>query len=1097
MSVTASDIKVQDLADEFAKSVHRIARNSDNEEELRINMQAAINDLAADLEMEPDPENERTVFSGRPDAVYGDLVIEYKDPNHSGDWANEAFNGRNVNDNGLADYMYDLAVQQSYDEAEVEAVLDRMIGVGTNGFEIFFCRYKPDVSVSSDESSSTTADSELTRDQAIEGVEILEKHSINDGSRAFLTYLRSLSRKRLTSTKLAESFGPDGDIARETVEELYSTLIDANETNPRVSTLYDEWNRVFGVVYGEDLDQVRDDRELFGSIYGLRNPEVRPLLFSVHTYYAILMKMLVTELLATSRNTPIEEAGLHEPDNDALKTKLDAMEKGTQFELSGLEDFFEEGFFSWYLDTWNEDTASQVRSIADELLRFEPATSTIKPEAVRDILKDLYQELVPEVVRHDLGEYLTPDWLAEYIVEQVEYRGEGGILDPACGSGTFLVEAIRLVRENSNNEGEELLDEILEQVVGFDLNPVSVISSRTNYLLSLGDLAFETSSVRIPIYQCDSILTPSKYVDFSGGQGYAVNTQEGTFRIPELSDQSETEELLDLVQEYIEMGATSDEFIEVAGDQFEISGYAEDTTRELYEDIHRLESQNRDGVWTELLRNRIAPEFVDDFKHVVGNPPYVNWENLSQGYRDITEDLWSQYDLFESSGYNANITRDDIAVLMTYVAMDEYLAEDGQLSFVLPQSLLKSHRGGHGFRRFAISKPQSQIPVSVQAVDDLSLFNPFDASNNTAVITVKKNQETRYPVPYRIWQPNSTVYGTDSLEAVLEKIDTRNVVGEPVQENDIQSEWLTLKPEAITAVRKFSGSSDYTARVGAFTSGGDGAYHAELVEDRGDIELIKNLPHEGRQPAILDRGEIKHEFEKELIYPTVKGRHISRWDRSGALHLLLPHLNERGPHNAIPESDMRTSYPKAYQYFKEWDDILENTRERNSKFYDSDIDPFYLLDNVGEYTFKPYKAAWREISGGVQSVVLEPTDEGLGTAKPIANTHKVMFIPFSNRDAAYFACAIMNSSFTQLIIKGYTEALTGLSPHILETVDVPTYMGENDVHDEIVRLSKEAHETSDEARIREIEAEIDELVAQIYEVTDDELNQVQEALEEL
>jgi type I restriction-modification system DNA methylase subunit len=51
-------------------------------------------------------------------------------------------------------------------------------------------------------------------------------------------------------------------------------------------------------------------------------------------------------------------------------------------------------------------------------------------------------------VRHHLGEYYTPDWLAEQTLDRAGYAGdpEIRILDPSCGSGTFLVLAIARIR---------------------------------------------------------------------------------------------------------------------------------------------------------------------------------------------------------------------------------------------------------------------------------------------------------------------------------------------------------------------------------------------------------------------------------------------------------------------------------------------------------------------------------------------------------------------------------------------------------------------------------------------------------------------------
>lgn len=65
-------------------------------------------------------------------------------------------------------------------------------------------------------------------------------------------------------------------------------------------------------------------------------------------------------------------------------------------------------------------------------------------------------------------------------------------LDPACGSGTFLCNAIHMVREELENKGESLdriLDFIVNNIVGVDINPLVAIIARANYLIALGNLA--------------------------------------------------------------------------------------------------------------------------------------------------------------------------------------------------------------------------------------------------------------------------------------------------------------------------------------------------------------------------------------------------------------------------------------------------------------------------------------------------------------------------------------------------------------------------------------------------------------------------------
>ena len=109
------------------------------------------------------------------------------------------------------------------------------------------------------------------------------------------------------------------------------------------------------------------------------------------------------------------------------------------------------------------------------------------------MLKRLYQYLVPKRIRHDLGEYYTPDWLAELVISEIGYDGNLNkrFLDPTCGSGTFLVLAIKRARQYALDhfvDETETLEGILKNIVGFDLNPLAVLSARTNYLIALGKL---------------------------------------------------------------------------------------------------------------------------------------------------------------------------------------------------------------------------------------------------------------------------------------------------------------------------------------------------------------------------------------------------------------------------------------------------------------------------------------------------------------------------------------------------------------------------------------------------------------------------------
>jgi SAM-dependent methyltransferase len=158
-------------------------------------------------------------------------------------------------------------------------------------------------------------------------------------------------------------------------------------------------------------------------------------------------------------------------------------------------------------------------------------------------------------VRHDLGEYFTPDWLAELVLKEVEYDGdlEKRVLDPACGSGTFLVLAIKDVKnyaeEHFVTDKRELLRKIVGDVVGIDLNPLAVLASRANYIIALGDLIryIPKGGVEIPVYLADSILV-SRGISLYGQPEFVRETSVGKFWVrEELINKELWEPLLDRV----------------------------------------------------------------------------------------------------------------------------------------------------------------------------------------------------------------------------------------------------------------------------------------------------------------------------------------------------------------------------------------------------------------------------------------------------------------------------------------------------------------------------------------------------------------------
>lgn len=128
-----------------------------------------------------------------------------------------------------------------------------------------------------------------------------------------------------------------------------------------------------------------------------------------------------------------------------------------------------------------------------------------------DVLKGLYESLVDPEQRHDLGEYYTPNWLAASMCERaIERPLDQRVLDPACGSGTFLFHAVRRLMDGAEAAGLTILEALTRacgQVFGVDVHPVAVQFARVTFLLALGvaRLRRRPARLNIPVYLGDSL----------------------------------------------------------------------------------------------------------------------------------------------------------------------------------------------------------------------------------------------------------------------------------------------------------------------------------------------------------------------------------------------------------------------------------------------------------------------------------------------------------------------------------------------------------------------------------------------------------------
>ena len=360
-----------------------------------------------------------------------------------------------------------------------------------------------------------------------------------------------------------------------------------------------------------------------------------------------------------------------------------------------VESIFEEDLFMWWHDALRVLNASHPRELLEirnpalekfgkSLIEVVIALYAFDFKNVEDIIGDLYQEYFDKDTRKALGEFYTPTPIVEYILDKVSYQGFANerLLDLSCGSGTFVVQALKRYLQRSSRRAsvtgwDQLLDNLCNEpkIVGFDLNPFAVLMAQVRYMIELVPYykkAIEANHgytlKTIPIFTTDSLWSEkaqavgpqTQIIGFTerGGDiifSFELPIQEspGKFVFIEFSMPTRNKLGLDNAdQHFIALRALFGQVKKSAGkkqyvvdsdfeDQFrekllataelenptrlvsELKPYAErilSKIKELYEkyDDGRLIKSMEDRVLAGILKNFVT------FDYVVGNPPWVS-----------------------------------------------------------------------------------------------------------------------------------------------------------------------------------------------------------------------------------------------------------------------------------------------------------------------------------------------------------------------------------------------------------------------------------------------------------------------------------------
>lgn len=270
----------------------------------------------------------------------------------------------------------------------------------------------------------------------------------------------------------------------------------------RLASAFGKWRTQFTSLYGEIWDRPRlrrHGREIASSWGFSAQPSA--LIFALQTSYSLLARAIVVQYLLQQRGTRLTYSTaefIHLLSDEAFYRR-------------------EWGIRNFLPALWDEEIVERARTNRKQ---FESAfmplveyageiVSVISQTDWQNTLTHLYEAIVPRPIRHDLGEYFTPYWLAQKTIAASGFCGEHDkkVFDPGCGSGSFLLAAAEAKFERERNFSTAGLENILSSIIGCDLNPLCVLSARLNWLWWLATrFAHRQSEVELPVFQYDTVF---------------------------------------------------------------------------------------------------------------------------------------------------------------------------------------------------------------------------------------------------------------------------------------------------------------------------------------------------------------------------------------------------------------------------------------------------------------------------------------------------------------------------------------------------------------------------------------------------------------
>ena len=448
-------------------------------------------------------------------------------------------------------------------------------------------------------------------------------------------------------------------------EQILKKLWEQVRTTPDAQLKYNLWSRFLGFAYGSEIE----DESLF-----LR-----------HTYLTVLVKAIAWQAISGG------------------EISAEDLVLGEGFLKHGIIGLGGDDFFGWILNSTGG--IGLIERLRQQVARFN--FHNIKT----DILKGLYESLIDPEERHELGEYYTPDWLAAHIcAEAMDNPLRQRVLDPSCGSGTFIFHATRRIIEAGEAADmlpERIVSTITSNVAGIDIHPVAATVAQATFLLAILPVYENvdmTQGLEIPIFLGDSL---QRWINRPDADDiFATDRSSLNITAPKMTVGKRTLQPMRLtfpislignpilfshvINAMLELGkidAKTSSFRNWMKNNH-VPRFDHDPLASTYKSLRTLQAQDRNHIWGFVSRSLVRPIYFTEHGRadiLLGNPPWVAYNRMTHRVREIFKKQCIDSQLWVG-GKDAS-TQDLSAYFFNHAAK-LYLKDGGKLAFVMPRAAL-------------------------------------------------------------------------------------------------------------------------------------------------------------------------------------------------------------------------------------------------------------------------------------------------------------------------------------------------------------------------------------------------------------------------